>query len=368
MASASLRHWFARSTNKTFIARASDSAAARLNLLAASLSSAAEGAPTTQALYAQCPLSTTARIMFVSTRFGAAPTTLADSALSPSSFHHSGLTTSLHSFIFSMSKAADVACAQPSESAGKRSLASRNRCAASTKCPELLSVVPRFCACVGLIWPQGDDLAKGLSCSAPVVLRGVPRALSQQAKVLVSRLRGAPGHLLCDLASLLLAHPAVLPQLPILLHLLVKHRVQLPSARVPRAVNATPVRRQQLLLAALVAHRVLLPLVVHIRRQPGAADASEAQRHVRRRAALVSSGRRDGGLGLALRLQRVYRLADLLGGRSQLWLLRPQLGEQRLEAEVGISYAQSANGLERGLRHPDPRPVADDAQDRARDT
>ena len=145
MASASLRHWFARSANKTFIARASDSAAARLNLLAASLSSAAEGrGPTTQALCAQCPLSTTARIMFVSTRFGAAPTTLADSALSPSSFHHSGLTTSLHSFIFSMSKAADVACAQPSESAGKRSLASRNRCAASTKCPELESTAPRL--------------------------------------------------------------------------------------------------------------------------------------------------------------------------------------------------------------------------------
>ena len=45
-----------------------------------------------------------------------------------------------------------------------------------------------------------------------------------------------------------------------------------------------------------------------------------------------------GGLrGLALRLQRCERLADLLGVRSQFWLLLPQLGDQRLEAQVGIS-------------------------------
>eukprot|EP00964_Phaeocystis_antarctica_P065611 scaffold39597_cov69-Phaeocystis_antarctica.AAC.2 len=100
-----------------------------------------------------------------------------------------------------------------------------------------------------------------------------------------------------------------------------------------------------------MAHRVLLPAVVHIRRQPGAADASEAQRHRRRRAALFGSGwGRGGGLdSLALRLQRRKRLADLLGVRSQVWLLLPQLGEQWLEAEVGVSHAQSTHGLDQGI-------------------
>eukprot|EP00964_Phaeocystis_antarctica_P124508 scaffold88147_cov48-Phaeocystis_antarctica.AAC.4 len=75
--------------------------------------------------------------------YGTALTTLADSALSPSSFHHSGLATSSHTSFSSVSKAAAVAFAQFSEPTGKRSLASRNRCAASTKCPELASVAPR---------------------------------------------------------------------------------------------------------------------------------------------------------------------------------------------------------------------------------
>eukprot|EP00964_Phaeocystis_antarctica_P121224 scaffold84905_cov42-Phaeocystis_antarctica.AAC.2 len=127
---------------------------------------------------------------------------------------------------------------------------------------------------------------------------------------------------------LLLHHPTILPRLPLLLLLLVIRHVQLRSARVPRVVDAAPVRRRQLKLAALVAHRVLLPLIVHVRRQPAAADASEAHRHVRRRAALagsgwcaalVGSGPGGGGLGslALLRLQRCQRLADLPGGRSQ---------------------------------------------------
>ena len=45
----------------------------------------------------------------------------------------------------------------------------------------------------------------------------------------------------------------------------------------------------------------------------------------------------------------VQSLADLLGGRSQVWLLRPQLGEQRLEAEVGIGYSQRPDGPEQGI-------------------
>ena len=86
-----------------------------------------------------------------------------------------------------------------------------------------------------------------------------------------------------------------------------KRSVQLPCARVRRAVDAADVRRRQPLIAALVADGVLLTLVVHVWRQPEAADAGEAQRRGRRRAALVGSGRRGlvssgkdgGGLGLA---------------------------------------------------------------------
>eukprot|EP00964_Phaeocystis_antarctica_P139864 scaffold104660_cov60-Phaeocystis_antarctica.AAC.3 len=125
------------------------------------------------------------------------------------------------------------------------------------------------------------------------------------------------------------------------LHLFVVHGVQLPSARVPRAVDAAPVSRRHLEFDALGAHR------------PGAAEASEAQRHVRRRAAHVGGGRRGSGLGsLALGLlglQHHQRLANLLVARSQVWLLLPQLGEQWLEAEVGIGHSQPADGLEEGV-------------------
>eukprot|EP00964_Phaeocystis_antarctica_P135603 scaffold99951_cov63-Phaeocystis_antarctica.AAC.5 len=89
--------------------------------------------------------------------------------------------------------------------------------------------------------------------------------------------------------------------------LLVKHPVQLPGASVRRAVHAAEVRRRQLLIAAHVTDRMLLPLVVHVRRQPEAADASEAQRHVRRRGAALVCSRPGGGGGfgsLALGLQR----------------------------------------------------------------
>eukprot|EP00964_Phaeocystis_antarctica_P044854 scaffold25789_cov51-Phaeocystis_antarctica.AAC.2 len=205
----------------------------------------------------------------------------------------------------------------------------------------------------GLVRPQGDGLAVGLPCSAPVLLRGVPRALSTQLIVLVARLRGDAGLLLRDLPFPLLPHPSILRHPPTRLHLLVIHRVPLPSARVPRAVDAAPVSRRHLELDALRAHRVLLTVVVHIRRQPGAAEASEAQRRVRSCAALVGSSGWGGGGGLSslarLGLQRRQRLAELLGGRSQVWLLLTQLGEQRLEAEVGLSDSQSTHGLEEGI-------------------
>ena len=113
-----------------FSAGAGHSAAARSKCAAASLSSAAERGPAAQA--ALFPLSTIARIALASTLSGAALTTLADSALSPSSLHHSGLATSAHSSCDSMMKAHAVAHAQFSEPTKKRSLASRNRCAAST--------------------------------------------------------------------------------------------------------------------------------------------------------------------------------------------------------------------------------------------
>eukprot|EP00964_Phaeocystis_antarctica_P023974 scaffold13405_cov57-Phaeocystis_antarctica.AAC.4 len=43
----------------------------------------------------------------------------------------------------------------------------------------------------------------------------------------------------------------------------------------------------------------------------------------------------SGGHALVLRLQRLQRLAHPPGARSQIWLLHPQLGEQRLDVEVG---------------------------------
>eukprot|EP00964_Phaeocystis_antarctica_P113223 scaffold77290_cov58-Phaeocystis_antarctica.AAC.4 len=64
------------------------------------------------------PLSTYARMSMADSAFGAALTTLADSALSPSSFHHSGLATSAHSSRISLSKAFAVATVQPSEPIG----------------------------------------------------------------------------------------------------------------------------------------------------------------------------------------------------------------------------------------------------------
>eukprot|EP00964_Phaeocystis_antarctica_P077759 scaffold48314_cov51-Phaeocystis_antarctica.AAC.2 len=184
--------------------------------------------------------------------FGAARTTLADNALSPSSFHHSGLATPAHTSIRNMSKAHAVALTQASEPTG-------------------LHVVPRVrehCTEVvvrlGFVGPQGDGLAAGLGCSAPVLLRGVPRALSHQLIVLVAGPRGVAGLPLRGLAIPLLHRPTILVRLPIFPQLLVKHPVQLPRARVRRAVLATEVRRRQLLIAAHVADGVLLTVVAHV--------------------------------------------------------------------------------------------------------
>ena len=52
-----------------------------------------------------------------------------------------------------------------------------------------------------------------------------------------------------------------------------------------------------------------------------------------------------GGLrGLALRLQRCERLADLLGVRSQLGLLLPQLGAVSRTSMVALLQSYSVDG------------------------
>eukprot|EP00964_Phaeocystis_antarctica_P045181 scaffold25995_cov70-Phaeocystis_antarctica.AAC.1 len=111
--------------------------------MAASLASAAErGSCSPQAGPPLSPLSTVARMPLAAALFGNALTTLTDSALSPSSFHHSGLAVSSNSLSKSMASA--VAFAQSSEPTGQRSLASRHRCAASTLCSEVESTIPRL--------------------------------------------------------------------------------------------------------------------------------------------------------------------------------------------------------------------------------
>eukprot|EP00964_Phaeocystis_antarctica_P002424 scaffold1260_cov51-Phaeocystis_antarctica.AAC.1 len=115
-----------------------------------------------------------------------------------------------------------------------------------------------------MVGPQRDGLAEGPGCSARVLLRAVPRAFSQQLIVRVARLSGATGLALRDLAIPLLPHPSIIKRLPTPLHLLVVHRVPLPSGRVPRAVDAAPVRRRHLQLDALRANGMLNTVVVHL--------------------------------------------------------------------------------------------------------
>eukprot|EP00964_Phaeocystis_antarctica_P021165 scaffold11720_cov48-Phaeocystis_antarctica.AAC.2 len=147
MATATPRHEPASEVNWAFNAGAECIAPARSKSAAASMSSAADRGATSQPPHA--PLSTVARMVNALASFGAALTTLADSALSPSSLHHSGLATSAHAFSRSMSKAFAVATAESSEPTGWRSLASRYRCAASTSCPEYESIWPRLRYAIG---------------------------------------------------------------------------------------------------------------------------------------------------------------------------------------------------------------------------
>eukprot|EP00964_Phaeocystis_antarctica_P139865 scaffold104660_cov60-Phaeocystis_antarctica.AAC.4 len=132
------RHSSAREEYSAFPMGASHNAAARSKCVAAFLSSAREQGP------AAPPRSASARMTWDPSSFGIAFKTLADITLRPLLVHHSGLTTSAHSSCRSISKADAVTTAQSSDPSVKRSLASRNRRAASTLSPELPSAAPRL--------------------------------------------------------------------------------------------------------------------------------------------------------------------------------------------------------------------------------
>ena len=95
MASAWRRHPSARLAFWAFNVGASHSAADRSKCAAASLSSAADRGPSSQAQALPNPRSTNARMVTAVESFGAALTTLADSALSPSSHDPLGASTPL---------------------------------------------------------------------------------------------------------------------------------------------------------------------------------------------------------------------------------------------------------------------------------
>ena len=137
--------------------------------MAASLSSAAERGPASQE--SSCPHSTTARIWLARRLSGAALTTLADSTLSPSSFHHSGLATSAHASQYAcMMKVRAAALAHQCERSGKHAMASPNRFTASTWCPEWMSTAPRL------------KYAKGSSGLSAMASRKARAALSQSSR------------------------------------------------------------------------------------------------------------------------------------------------------------------------------------------
>ena len=115
--------------------------------------------------------------------FGAARTTLADSALSPSSLHHSGLATSAHALLLrqhvkSRCRGLCPGLRSHRKLTGNRSLASRNRCAASTTCaPSFGEHHTEVVVSPGLVGLQGDLGQGGLGQG--VLISG--KSLSSQA-------------------------------------------------------------------------------------------------------------------------------------------------------------------------------------------
>ena len=117
MAAAVVRHQAALPASSALIAGAGHGAAARSKCVAASMTSAAERG-TASKVRKDIPHTSSTQAPHKQPKMSVADsvfrTTLADSALSPSSFHHSGLASSLQSSCISMSKARAVACAQSS--------------------------------------------------------------------------------------------------------------------------------------------------------------------------------------------------------------------------------------------------------------
>eukprot|EP00964_Phaeocystis_antarctica_P128231 scaffold91988_cov63-Phaeocystis_antarctica.AAC.2 len=163
MASAWLRHHSAKPASLAFHAVAGLSPAHRLKCEAASLSSVAERGSTSQAPL-HSPLSTIARMRLATSRSGAAFTTLADSALSPSSCHHSGLPPALRralrGFEEPLSGLHEVRRVEQDSAKGDVRLA--------------------------LVGPHGDGLAVDLGCPAPIPPGEVPHAHSLQLLVRVA--------------------------------------------------------------------------------------------------------------------------------------------------------------------------------------
>eukprot|EP00964_Phaeocystis_antarctica_P037887 scaffold21671_cov63-Phaeocystis_antarctica.AAC.2 len=113
MAAIQLWHQSARRVSSAFPAGAGHSATARSKYKVRSrlLELRCRARPHLPSAALPVQHQTKARMALAPTSFGAALTALADSALSPSSFHHSGLATSAHSFCRSRSKALAMAIA-----------------------------------------------------------------------------------------------------------------------------------------------------------------------------------------------------------------------------------------------------------------
>mmetsp|Transcript_15301 Transcript_15301/g.36371 ORF Transcript_15301/g.36371 Transcript_15301/m.36371 type:complete len:218 (-) Transcript_15301:423-1076(-) len=149
MAAALLRREAAVFMRLPFCAGAVVSCAVRSKCVAASLRSAAERGPDSQAV--SWAASTSDRIL-CPTSLSVPSTTVFERALRASSFHHSGLATSAHSSTFRLSKAAAMESfylsiylsAQPTEPPGYRAAAWRKLDAASAERLELARAAPRL--------------------------------------------------------------------------------------------------------------------------------------------------------------------------------------------------------------------------------
>eukprot|EP00964_Phaeocystis_antarctica_P088255 scaffold56166_cov64-Phaeocystis_antarctica.AAC.3 len=251
-ATARRRHQAATWANWAFTAGAGDSAAARSQCTTASLSSAAERGPICQAPSA-APLSTTARIMLGGTSFGAARTTLADSALSSSSFHHSGLATSAHCSCRSFARS------PPDSAPSPRGTAARPpRSAPSCRALHRGSCTRGARRASGR-WPRGRSC---LLCASPALRRTAsPPPAARRTRRPSARRRGCHAPRPRDSAAAPAHHP------------LASSASSSPSCETPRAAPTrqgspgSPCRRGTSSAAShrgTIADRMLFTLVVHV--------------------------------------------------------------------------------------------------------